>query len=122
MQKNNHTIIFIPGFKGSTLIDQRGLLIWPNFIKAQFDHTINLGNHLPNINIENSNIYQPEEIVKSVTILPGILKHQIYAPFINALKRHSSSPNIIWFHYDWRQDLMTTVNRLMTLNIIIIKL
>ncbi len=116
MKKNRRTIIFIPGFKGSTLLNSEGTLIWPNFIKAQFNRTISLSNDLPNIHIENAIHYESADIVESVTILPGLYKYPIYAKFIKALKK-TVSPNmrLVVFHYDWRQDLMLTIAKLQTL-------
>lgn len=116
MKKNNHTIIFIPGFKGSTLVNQEGTLIWPNVIKSQFDHKTSLSNDLPELNIDNPNHYQSREIIDSVTIIPGFYKYTIYGKFINALKKYISLDHeLIFFHYDWRQDLMITIAQLKVL-------
>ncbi|MBA2710500.1 MAG: hypothetical protein H0U57_07915 [Tatlockia sp.] len=116
MKKNNHTIIFIPGFKGSTLLNQDGTLIWPNFIKAQFNRSISLSNDFPQFNIANPIHYEARSIVESVTILPGLYKYNIYANFIKAFKKNAP-PNseLIIFHYDWRLDLMITIAELKTL-------
>ena len=98
MKKNIHTIIFIPGFKGSTLVNSEGAFIWPNFIKAQFNRTISLSNDLPLINISNPIRYDSTDIVESVTILPGLYKHNIYGKFITALKKmYYRMPNYYFF-------------------------
>lgn len=116
MEKSNRTIIFIPGFKGSTLISAEKGLVWPNFIKAQFDYSTSLANDLPTINITNPIHYESEDIVRSVPLLPGLYKYNIYAKFINTLQKNLPSDNeLIVFHYDWRQDLLITIAKLKAL-------
>lgn len=116
VMKREHVIIFIPGFKGSTLVNQGGGLIWPNFIKAQFNHTISLNNNLPSLNIENSYIYESNDIVKSVSVFPGLFNYNVYGKFTTSLQKAlPSQTKLIFFHYDWRQDLLLTIDRLRTL-------
>jgi pimeloyl-ACP methyl ester carboxylesterase len=113
MYQNNHTIIFIPGFRGSTLVNQRGQLVWPNVIKAQFDHTISLCDNRPTLDMENPNLYKSTEIIQSVTLVPGLITLDIYGKFIQALRKNvSPDTNLILFHYDWRQDLPITITQL----------
>lgn len=114
--KKQNTILFIPGFKGSTLLNQKGELVWPNFLKAQFNHTISLSNHLPNIGIVNPNSYVSSEIVKSVSVLSGLLRHDIYGKFINSLQKQlPSDTELKLFPYDWRQDLTITTDKIISL-------
>jgi pimeloyl-ACP methyl ester carboxylesterase len=114
MKKN--TLIFIPGFKGSVLSDQEGRFIWPNFWRAQFDKSTSLSNHLPGIDVRNPLRFKSSDVVQSVSILPSVFKVNIYSQMIKALKqRLPKDTEVILFHYDWRQDLMTTAPRLKAL-------
>ena len=116
MKNNNNTIIFVPGFKGSTLVNQEGTLIWPNLIRAQFNHTTSLSNDPASTNIQHYFLYESADIVKTVTVLPGLYKRNIYSNFVNSIKKNISvDTELILFHYDWRQDLMILVNKLKSL-------
>ncbi len=112
----SNTIIFIPGFKGSTLIDQDKSIIWPNFIKAQINHKISLSNDIPEFGINNPMHFESGDIVNSVALLPGLLKYRVYEQFITVLQKQiSQNTDLILFHYDWRQDLMLTIEKLIIL-------
>lgn len=114
--KKKNTIIFIPGFKGSVLVDQDDSRIWPNFWRAQFDHTTSLGNHLPDLNFFNSKRYKSKGVVESVDVIPGVFRLPVYGNFLRLLEKQlPEDTELIRFHYDWRQDLMVTIPRLKSL-------
>lgn len=111
--KKDRVIIFIPGYKGSTLVDQEGDLVWPNLIKAQFDCSTSLSNDLPSIGLENPFHYESTDIVKSVTVIPGLYKYDVYGQFLISLQKAlPSQTKLLLFHYDWRQDLLIAVEKL----------
>ncbi|WP_165475097.1 lipase/acyltransferase domain-containing protein [Legionella yabuuchiae] len=114
--KKQNTLLFIPGFKGSSLVDQEGQLVWPTFIAAQLDHKTSLRNHVPEIDSVNSRRFKSSGVIEDISIIPGLYKINIYAKFFQAFKRCSpEDTELIPFHYDWRQDLMMVVPRLKSL-------
>ncbi len=114
--KKQNTLIFIPGFKGSSLMDQEGQLIWPKFMAAQFNHSTSLSNHVPEIDCVNSRRFKSAAVIQEIDIIPGIYKVSIYAKFFQAFKHYrSEETELIFFHYDWRQDLMMAIPRLKSL-------
>lgn len=110
MIQTNHSIIFIPGFKGSVLCDQNERLIWPHVLRAQFsDATLNC--NLPKLELRNQLQYHTTDIVRSVPLIPPFFQYDIYGCFIDNLKdKFSHKTHIVPFHYDWRENLLTDNN------------
>ncbi len=112
MAKYNHCIIFIPGFKGSTLENENGDLIWPNLLRSQFSHTA-LNYNLPELGLPNRHHFHSTDIVKSIPIIPHIFNYDVFGHFINQLTiKFSDKIKIITFHYDWRNQLRIAVSDL----------
>ena len=106
----NNCLLFIPGFKGSILIDKSGNQIWPNFIRSQFNQNTSLryeDNHngAPN--------YQSQDIIHSVPLIPKLLAYDVYGKFVIELQKQLPATTAFSiFHYDWRQDLQQVATQL----------
>lgn len=113
MNNNQNLLIFIPGFKGSTLVNNEKSLIWPNFMHAQFNHRTTL-----DFNIQSSNKmivqkYHSDSVVQSVSLIPKVLSYDIYGKFIRQIQKQlPKNSTLLCYHYDWRQDLAISTNRL----------
>jgi len=99
------TIIFVPGFKGSSLFNAHQQLIWPNFWRAQMDVKTNLAMSLPELGIVNDEIFYAKSIVLDVNLIPGVYRYSIYGPFVRFLQETYPRARILYYPYDWRQDL-----------------
>ncbi|HGG0586950.1 lipase/acyltransferase domain-containing protein [Bacillus cereus] len=88
--ENNVRVIFIPGIMGSTL-KKRNRLIWP-----WFDFLFDGYEYLKNLN--DPEIYSDK--IEPIT----------YKKLVNKLKE--ITPNVITFHYDWRQNNLEHIQEL----------
>lgn len=117
--KKTHGIIFIPGFKGSLLYNQKGDLVWPNIWQAQFSK-VQLHYHLPELGLINNHHYYSTDIVRSAPLIPHIFEFDVYGNFIKQLhKKFTDKVELVTFHYDWRDYLHNSVTKL---NELILKL
>ncbi len=107
------TIIFVPGFKGSTLVDKTGQCVWPNFWRAQWHHQESLYLDLPMLNLVNPKQYQAKSIIDAVNVLPGLYRYSIYGRWLDFLNQAlDESTRVFYYPYDWRQDLSVISQRL----------
>ena len=112
MKKQQNLILFIPGFKGSTLVNENNQLIWPNFMRAQFDKHTSLKQD-PNSPIGQHANYRANDIVHAAPLIPKILSYDIYGSFIKQFEKNlDEHTKLLPFFYDWRDDLEKSVEKL----------
>jgi pimeloyl-ACP methyl ester carboxylesterase len=98
-------VVFVPGIKGSVLLNEEGDKLWLTGTQA-------LGLQTPNLGLygENQDLI-PGGPVLRVTAIPYLIEQEIYGPWI---QRMMSEPAIDFyvFSYDWRKDNLITQARL----------
>jgi hypothetical protein len=113
MNKNQNLLIFIPGFKGSTLVNNKNRLIWPNFIRAQFNHRTTLSCNIQTPINRAAHEYHSDNVVQSVSLIPKVFSYDVYGKFISIIQNQlPQSSKLLCYQYDWRQDLAITTNTL----------
>ena len=90
-------VIFIPGFKGSTLRDvETNKTIWITAYQALFGSS--------SLRYSNTKLV-PDGVLNRVDIIPGIYSLNVYQTFLESLqKRLSPDTLLVPFSYDWRED------------------
>ncbi len=97
-------IIFIPGFKGSTLLNQKNQIIWLSLYQLVIgSETLTIGN--PELALKGP-LLHAGTVLDKVMFIPLLYTKVIYAGFIaNFTKDLDSSISFIPFAYDWRQSV-----------------
>jgi hypothetical protein len=103
--------IFVPGYYGSTLIDEKsGRLIWGD-AKEIFFGRQTLAMSIPGMNIRGALDLKPHELIPDKKILGGLLKEDAYDKTI-ALLKSSDAEEIFPVAWDWRADPIRGIERL----------
>jgi pimeloyl-ACP methyl ester carboxylesterase len=110
VKNSQRPVIFIPGFKGSTLVTEN-TLVWPNFLKAQFDNKTQLTVKHPTLLTPNYLELKAADVLQKVSVIPKILYRNIYGKFLQQFAK-SVDAKLVLFPYDWRDDLVTTAKKL----------
>jgi pimeloyl-ACP methyl ester carboxylesterase len=105
-------IIFIPGFKGSFLADQQTKKrTWITLFQALWSNASLTIDHQP----MKADKIKEDGIFDSISIIPGILKVDIYGGFLQHLKKNLPSHfQVFCFSYDWRKSCVETAQFLDT--------
>ncbi len=102
----NKIIILIPGFKGSRIIkkvDQK--LIWLTLWEIFFGRS--------SLKLQNKDIYTANGILSAIPVIPGIIEIDIYKSFLKKCEVSlKNNFRIIEFSYDWRKDIIDSVEKL----------
>jgi|GEM_PF-4975470 len=107
-----HAIIFVPGFKGSVLVDEKKRLVWPNVLPAQYQNQ-SLHKHLPELGFANALICEPTDVITTVKAIPRVWERDFYGDFLQKLEANlSAESRLVSFAYDWRNDLVDIARRL----------
>ncbi len=98
------TIVFVPGFKGSELIDKEsGKKIWLTAQGAFFDNETLVINEKQLI---------VGSVVEQINIIPGAYSFSVYGPFLDWLRTTFPDTTVIPFAYDWRKSVDTNAKKL----------
>ena len=106
-------IIFIPGYKGSRLIESgSGRCAWLCISDVLFGRkTLTLNDY--NLNLPASQSLVEDGVLESVTVIPGLYSIDIYGSFRRALESaFAEKAVVVALPYDWRQDNFKAVRAL----------
>jgi pimeloyl-ACP methyl ester carboxylesterase len=101
---NNSVVIFIHGIKGSTLVNEKGSLVWLTGSQALGFDTPKLS--LPerwNGEFQEKDHIKSGEVLSKVKVIPLLLEEKVYSPWLDAMK-NSYGNKFFPFAYDWRRD------------------
>ncbi len=111
--KDNDVIVFIPGYKGSKLIDAHTKeTVWLSLNEILFEeHSLEL---------KKDNPLTVGGVFDKLTVVPGLYNVDIYEDCLNSLSKINTKTKIIVFTYDWRlsnvknaeklKDFLTSIN------------
>ncbi len=97
-------ILFLPGFKGSRLVDQRGRPVWISTAQAARTGTTRLALPQPYFRNQPAPDLAPGSVLDRVVVVPGMWNVRIYGPFLDWLAHTFPASVIEPFPYDWRRD------------------
>jgi pimeloyl-ACP methyl ester carboxylesterase len=103
VERDGPPLVFIHGIKGSKLVDGDGRLRWLSASTA-------LGLSTPDLRLpirwkdgrQERDGLRPTEPLDAVEIIPGLLKSQVYGPWLR--QAESLGRPLYGFAYDWRRD------------------
>lgn len=105
------SIIIVPGFKGSYLDNNDGDKIWVTARQALLGRD-SLALNNPTIGISNIEL-RDGGLIRKVRVIPGIYNYDSYGTLVENLESEFGKHfNIVEFHYDWRQDNITSIKSL----------
>ena len=105
-------VVVIPGYYGSRLVEQTtGRLVWLSVQEALFG-TRSLAVLLPNLGIPNSVQVRSDGILEDIPIIPFVYSVNGYGTLLKTLNTLGSRVRIVPLAYDWRMDLLQTVQHL----------
>jgi hypothetical protein len=95
-------VLFVPGFKGSTLVDETGVTRWIRPWEAIFGST-SLAIPAPDIELPDAPILKADKVLRQIVLLPWIYEFNAYGKFLQKLRnRLPAEVAIEEFPYDWR--------------------
>jgi len=95
-------VLFVPGFKGSTLVDEKHNTIWLSPKEAIFGNT-SLALPIPEIGMPSAPQLKADQILKNIVVIPWVYEFNAYKLFLNSLKeRLTNEAELQEFPYDWR--------------------
>jgi hypothetical protein len=106
-------VVLVPGFKGS-ILSAAGKPVWITTAQALVGKA-SLAVDRPDLGIRNPLTLADGGILEHVTIIPGLLKNDVYGSTIRAVRAGIPAA---WefraYHYDWRRDTDALVDDLDT--------
>lgn len=124
--ENYHrAIVFVPGFKGTELIEERSNKIAWISLSEMFWGRRTLALSHPDFPVADALQLRPISIVRSAPFIPRLFERALYGDFLRHLTEHyGKSHQIIELPYDWRrsnqiasQQLFETIVQLRDRNI-----
>ncbi len=105
LDKSNKVLIFIPGFKGSYLVDdKKEETIWINGYQALFGRDT--------LNTQQTDL-RSAGVIENVSIIPLLYSYDVYGEFIQFLRSNlDHETSLLLFDYDWREDNFAQVQKL----------
>ncbi|MBK8396946.1 MAG: lecithin--cholesterol acyltransferase [Leptospiraceae bacterium] len=104
-QKENIPVVFVPGIKGSTLVDNDNNTRWLTSSQA-------LGLTTPDLRLlGDSKDLIARGAVERVTAIPHLIDVDIYGPWLERMANEKGIDFYV-FSYDWRKDNLETRDRL----------
>jgi pimeloyl-ACP methyl ester carboxylesterase len=108
-------IIFVPGYKGSDLIDANsGKKVWITAWQALFGSK-SLIREIPGLEIPEALSLVPGNVLYSVRIVPAVGNVHVYDRWLEFLNESFPEHRIVEFSYDWREDNTQTARKLASL-------
>lgn len=103
--------IFVPGYYGSTLFEPRsGRLIWGDPKEVLLGRK-SLAMPIPGMKVPGALHLEPKHLIRTVSLLGGLLKEEAYEKSIDLLKTMNPEA-ILPVPWDWRQDPIHGVLRI----------
>ncbi len=104
--EGKNIIIFVPGYKGSTLVNNRDEVVWLSANEILFGES--------SVTIDNEFELTARDLLKKVKILPHLYEIDIYEECLERLEnRLSKEEKLILFPYDWRKSNIETSETLL---------
>ncbi|MCZ8342648.1 MAG: alpha/beta fold hydrolase [Leptospira sp.] len=101
----NLPIVFVPGIKGSKLIDDKGNLRW-------LDAATALGFSTPDLRLSGeSRELKPKGALDRITAVPYLIDVAVYAPWLKAMSEQDDIDFYV-FSYDWRKKNLDSRDQL----------
>ncbi len=101
----NLPIVFVPGIKGSKLIDDKGDLRW-------LDAATALGFSTPDLRLSGeSRELKPNGALDRITAVPYLIDVAVYAPWLKAMSEQDEIDFYV-FSYDWRKKNLDSRDQL----------
>ncbi|MDD4974335.1 MAG: hypothetical protein PHY93_08275 [Bacteriovorax sp.] len=104
-------ILFVPGYYGSRLVDQKSSKIrWVRLLDFFFSQK-GIPTTVPGTNIIASEELVPSEVLKQVTLVPYLVKIDSYGKTLSILEAFASQHQMVveTAPYDWRDDFVSSL-------------
>lgn len=102
-----NVVIFVPGYKGSTLENENGEVYWLTVSEALLGER-SLALPISGSTIEADRLHAGN-VVRRIMVIPWLYGFNAYGRFLDALRgRLPSNTRIDEFAYDWRNDISQT--------------
>ncbi|MFN8391457.1 MAG: hypothetical protein U0136_14310 [Bdellovibrionota bacterium] len=109
---SHRAIIFVPGYKGSQLVDEEESVQWVNARQVFFGSTP-LAVKQRGFGPKDPKELKPNGVLKAISVLPILYSYPIYRPWLSALhERFDRVARVIELDYDWRKSNLELVQKL----------
>jgi pimeloyl-ACP methyl ester carboxylesterase len=111
--EDEHIILFVPGFKGTSLVDPgKGEKVWLRLAELLFGDST-LAWNKGELSIPGARELSAQEVLSELSILPIVYSYDIYGSCLSSLRKNLPDDfQILTFPYDWRQDNVETARML----------
>ena len=100
--KRTTVVLFVPGFKGSTLVDADGHTKWISPREALFGST-SLALPIMGLGLPEAPSLKVDKVLRSIVVIPWLFGFDAYKSFFDSLEeRLPQDAKIQEFPYDWR--------------------
>ena len=110
--QSEDAVLFVPGYKGSRLVDENELTVWISAWEVLF-RSRSLALEGDALGISDAPQLTSEGVLQEVPIIPGIYSNSVYRGCSDALVKSLEDTHAVYaFHYDWRKSNTLSASQL----------